>query len=227
MESEKEFKEELKESLPIYKIAGIIIGVLLLIGVIFALITEFRPHTAPVVSKVVPTSIPTPVPNITAPTQNVNENVTPNISNVIVANTTINAAANITNVTVITTPAPQSTMAPVNYSWGTIIINFPDKLKKIASNTTSYHYMEILEDDGTPVTNGEQFDIKFTLDDHLGRKTEIRENYENGKWLFQLLLPNPGKYTFTVIVSCEDKKGHCKRFYPAGRTEKTLDFEVV
>jgi len=228
MESEKEFKAELKESLPIYKITGIVIGVLLLIGIIFALITEFRPHKqqpiAPKVEPTIPTLMPTAAPN---QTQNLTENVTTNISSPAVPTMTINTTANITNVTAITTPAPEATKAPVNYNWSTILINFPEKLKKIPSNLTSYHYIEILEGDGTPVTNGEQFDIKFILDDHHGRTTEIKENYESSKWLFQLLLPNPGIYTLKVIVSCEDKKGHCKRFYPPGSAEKTLDFEVV
>jgi hypothetical protein len=229
MESEKEFKEELKEVLPIYKIAGIVIGVLLLVGIIFALITEFRPHkTAPAAPKVEPT----PVSNMTEPnsTQNFTENVTTNITNATVQNITqhiTNATQNVSNVTIIATPTPQPTLALANYSWSTIIINFPDKLKKVPSNSTSFHYIEILEGDGTPITNGEQFNIKFTLDDHYGRTSEIKQNYENGKWLFQLRLPNPGTYTLGVTVACADKNGHCKRFYTAGGTEKTLDVEVI
>jgi hypothetical protein len=228
MESEKEFKEELKESLPIYKIAGIIIGVLLLIGVIFALITEFRPRETPIVSKVVPTSIPTQVPDIAPPTQNITETATPTISTVIVPK--INATSNttkITNTTVVTIPTLQPTLAPEKNSWSSITVNFPDKLKKITSNITSYHYIAILEGDRTPVTNGEQFEVAFFLDDHRGLISELKENYEGSRWLIQLLLPNPGTYTLKINVACADKNGYCKRFYPAGSVEKTFDFEVV
>lgn len=224
MESEKEFKDELKQSLPLYKIAGIVIAGLLILGIIVALITELK-APAP---KPVPVPEPTPVQNITAPnlTQNITENLTVNISNI--TNTTIsNITQNANNMTVNITPTPQPTQAPVNLNWSTIVINFPGKLKKIPSNATTHHYIEILEGDGTPVTNGEQFDMAFDIDDHYGRRTQVLPTFEANKWLISLLLPNTGNYTLILTLTCAEKKGHCHRFYSTGSVQKEFEFEVV
>lgn len=226
MESEKEFKDELKESLPIYKIAGIVIGVLILVGIIFALITEYKGSPKPEVKAIPqPAAEPTPIQNITVPiaAQNITENVT-------VSNATANLTAqNATqNVTIAATPTPRPTLITFNYTWDAITMNFPNSLKRISHTVTTHHYIEILEADGTPITNGEQFALLFNFKDNYGRTTELKPSYESSKWLISTLIPNPGNYTLIVTVECADKQGHCQRLYDeAGSTAKSFDFEVI
>jgi len=221
MESEKEFKEELNTTLRLYKVAGIVIAVLLLIGVFYAINTGFKaPKEKPPVQEV-----KEPVQNITAPVQKITEqNITQNAT--IEQNVTQNITQPPINVTNQTIPVPENKTV-VKYTWETMTVNFPSTLKKIPSNATTYHYIEILESDGTPATNGEQFKFAFELDDHYGRRTQLLANFEKSKWLVSTLLPNPGNYTFIVTVACEAKTGHCKRLYPEGGIEKSIDFEVI
>ncbi len=232
MESEKEFKDELKESLPIYKIAGIVIGVLILVGIIFALITEYRGPKPEAKAVPQPAAEPTPVQNITAPnlTQNFTENVTVNLTNATFTNETINITPNATNATNVTiaTPTPQPALITTNYTWDTITMAFPDSLKRITHTVVTHHYIDIKEADGTPLTNGEQFALLFNFKDNYGRNTELKPSFENSKWLISTLVPNPGNYTLIVTIECADKKGHCQRLYDeAGSTTKTFDFEVI
>jgi len=227
MESEKEFKEELNTTLRLYKVAGIVIAVLLLIGVFYAINTGFKaPKEKPPVQE-----IKEPVQNITAPVQNITEqNITQNVTQnvTIEQNATKNITQNATpiNVTNQTIPAPENKTV-VKYTWETVTVNFPSTLKKLPPGATTHHYIEIIEADGTPATNGEQFYVVFLLDDHYGRTSEVIAGFENNKWLVTLILPNKGPYTLITSVKCADKNGHCKRLYPEGGIEKSTDFEVI
>lgn len=221
MESEKEFKDELKQAMPIYKIAGIVIGVLLMFGVIFAIVSERGEPKPKPVAQEIPKPEPTPILNIT---QNVTENVTLNISNA-----TINITQNLTNVsnvTIIPVPIPQPSLA-VNLTWEGVTVTFPDSLKRITHTAISHHYVDVKEADGTPMTNGEQFKLLFNFKDNYGRNTELMPTFENSKWLISTLIPNPGNYTLILNIECADKQGHCLRRYPPGSVQKTMDFEVI
>jgi cytoskeletal protein RodZ len=229
MDSEKEFKDELKQSLPIYKIAGIFIGILIMFGVIFAIVSEKgEPKLKPAVQEITPTAEPTPV-NMTPInlSQNLTENITINLTNA--TNITINItpnATNVTNITQTTAPTPQPALA-VNLTWERITVDFPSSLKRITHTSTSHHYVDIKEADGTPITNGEQFELLFNFKDNFGRNTELKSTFENSKWLISTLIPNPGNYTLILTIECADKQGHCQRRYPPGIVQKTMDFEVI
>lgn len=232
MKPEKEFDEELDASLKMYKIAGVIIVLLLLIGVLYVVLKKEKPDEKP--QTPVPTVAPTAEPTI-APTQNISQSIAENrtvnktADNLSTNATSTTAEQNTTRVTAaqllnLTVPTPTQ----VNYSWNGIKIAFPDTLKKIPSSKNSNQYIEILESDGTPVSNEEQFDVSFTYDNHYGKKTEVTPTYEKNKWLITLLISNKGSYTLIVTVKCEDKiGGHCRRFYGAGSAQGTSDFEVI
>ena len=206
----------------IYKIAGPVIIIILLIGVLYAV---FKPEAPAPIPPPAPEPIPTPeaTPEPTPETTPTPE-PTPAI-NITPANITANITQNITNASVISTPTP--TPQITNYTWEGIVINFPDSMKRISTSQKSHHYIEILESDGTPVTNGEQFELDFNINDVLGRETEAIATFENNKWLVSLLITNKGNYTFTVILDCEAQKGHCQRLYPPGNIQKSTTIEVV
>jgi len=165
--------------------------------------------------------------NVTNAALNATENVTINASSL--TNTTLNNATNTTpNMTVnLTNQANITTAQVVNLTWDGITINFPDTIKRVNSAIKSHHYIEILEKDATPLTNGEQFDMAFIIGDKLGRETEVIPNFENNKWLITLLITNEDNYTLTVSITCEEGKGHCQRFYPPGGVNKSTEVEVV
>jgi hypothetical protein len=231
METEKEFNEELKKSLPIYKIAGIFIGILIMFGIIFAIVSERgEPKAKPAAQEIQKTPEPTPV-NITPVnlSQNFTENVTINLTNASFKNETINLtpnASNASNFTATPAPTPQPSLA-VNLTWEGVTVTFPDSLKRITHTSTSHHYVDIKEADGTPITNGEQFELLFNFKDNFGRNTELKSTFENSKWLISTLIPNPGNYTLILTIECADKQGHCLRRYPPGSVQKTMDFEVI
>lgn len=215
-------EEELQDSIKIYKIVGIVIAILFLIGIIYAVMSREK---APQPSIPEPTLMPSPQPTPVAtptPMPIVQENITaignittiPEPQNISVTNETLNQTQNQTTVT--------------NYSWDTLTINFPDTLQKIPSGLNSYHYIEILEADGTPITNEEDFIVSVIVDSGYGRKTEPIATFENKKWLIALLLANKGSYTLTLTVSCENKfSGHCLRLYTDDSVQKTATLEVV
>ncbi len=224
MESEKEFKDELKATLPLYKIAGGIILFLLILGIIVALVTEKKaPAPQPIAAKITP---PPVQENITVNLTDTNLTIMP-VTNV--TNATINVAQNLTNVT---SDMPNLTVTPppavYNYTWEAITITFPNTLKRITHTVTTHHYIDIKEADGTPVTNGEQFALLINFKDNFGRNTELKPSFENSKWLISTLIPNPGNYTLIVTLKCAEKKGHCQRLYDeTGSTAKSFDFEVI
>lgn len=224
MESEKEFKDELKQTLPLYKIAGGVILFLLILGIIVAVITERKaPAPQPVVAKI------TPLPeqeNVTVNLTDTNLTITPATN---VTNATINVTQNLTNLTpnipnLTVTPPP----AVYNYTWDGITVTFPNSMKRITHTVTTHHYIDVKEADGTPVTNGEQFVLSFNFKDNYGRNTELKPTFESSKWLISTLIPNPGNYTLIVTIKCADKKGHCQRLYDeTGSAQKTMAFEVI
>ncbi len=224
---EPDVDQEIKDTLRIYKIAGPVIIIILLIGILYATLHKApQPHPTPQPA-VIPTPPhipekaqlevkPTPIPlNITRQTTlNASQNATLNIST--------ENAANQTNATA-PTPAPKS----IKLAWEGITITFPDSLKKIPIGGRTHYYIEILEADGTPVTNGEQFDLSFILNDHHGRDAEIKPSFENNKWLIDIIVASYGSYTLTVTITCADKNGYCKRLYSDGSTQKSTELEVV
>lgn len=227
MESEKDFKDELKQAMPIYKIAGIVIGVLLMFGIIFAIVSERGDSKPKPSAQEIPKPEPTPVNMTTINlSQNLTENVTVNLTNASFTNETINLtnATNISNFTA--TPTPQASLA-VNLTWEGVTVTFPDSLKRITHTATTHHYVDIKEADGTPITNGEQFELMFNFKDNFGRNTELKPTFENNKWLISTLIPNPANYTLILTIECADKQGHCLRRYPPGSVQKTMDFEVI
>ncbi len=218
MES-KELKEELKESFKIYKIAGVVIVILLLIGILYAVFTrEKAPVLQTMPTPVEPAApVETPVENATTPAENITQNITE-----IPQNITRNATPSIT--------VPENKTQPfkqVNYTWESVRISFPDTLKKIPIGVTSHEYIEILEADNTPITNGEQFDLSFIIDDRFGKQTDLIATFEKGKWLISILFANTGNYTLTVTAKCEEKKGYCQKFYTAGSAQNSTVFEIV
>ncbi len=213
--------EEFKSTLRIYKIGGIIIAALFLFGIIYAVVTREKAPEQPIIPVVPaaqPTSVP-PEPTAEIIIQNITNQTLQNISNA-----TANASAQ-ENITVPT--AKPVGPAVLNVSWATVNITFPATLKRESSLYTAYEYIEIMEADGTPITNGEQFDISFILDDHKGHKGELVANYEKQKWLISLMLPNKGSYTLTVKIVCKDQQGYCLRLYGKGSAQKSIDFDVV
>src|SRR5574341_1156711 len=224
MESEKEFKEELKATLPLYKIAGGVILFLIILGIIVALITERKaPPPQPVVAQITP---PPVQENITVNLTETHPNLTiTNMTNATITQNVTNLTINATNVTPVPTMAPTLPVA-YNYTWDGITVTFPSSMKRISHTITSHHYINLREIDNTPISNDEQFKLLFKIDDHKGRESEVIPTYEKEQWLISLLLPNPGNYTLIVDISCEDKKGHCQRFYPEGNIQKSTEFEV-
>ncbi len=239
MESEKEFKEEINTALKLYKVAAIVIVLLLFIGVFYAIMTREKPQPA----KTAPPAPAAEQKNVSEHiagniTQNASVNVTQNISVNITPNMTKNITQNITqnvskpqnatlNVTAQNTTTPVNKTPTVNLSWDKLAINFPEQLKKLSSSKANNIYIQILEADGTPVTNEEQFGLTFTVDDHRGIRTDAAPVFENSKWLITLRLASPGNYTLTASITCEGNTGHCRRFYGTGGLEESADFEVI
>jgi len=211
---------ELEASKKLYKIAGIAIVVLILIGILFVLLTkEKQPEQmaapkapeamqAPVIQEPEVTQAPeiTQIPEVTAPVENI-------------------TVQNVTNASIEATPTVAPNASAKKLSWDNLQINFPDTLKKVLAGKNSYHHIEIIEGDGTPATNGEQFDISVTTIDPFRKAVDVIPTYEYNKWLILLLLPNKGNYTLTVEIKCE-RTGHCQKFY-TGSVQKSSDFEVV
>jgi len=233
MESEKEFKEEINTALKLYKVAAIVIVLLLFIGVFYAIMTRPQPaKTAPPAPAAEQKNVSEPVQNITQNisvniTQNVSVNITPNITQNVTQNITQNAQNVTLNVTAQNMTTPVNKTPTVNLSWDKLAINFPEQLKKLSSSKANNIYIQILEADGTPVTNEEQFGLTFTVDDHRGIRTDAAPVFENSKWLITLRLASPGNYTLTASITCEGNTGHCRRFYGTGGLEKSADFEVI
>ncbi|MEM3154300.1 MAG: hypothetical protein QW165_01900 [Candidatus Woesearchaeota archaeon] len=220
METEKEFGEELKKSIPLYKIAATVITALLLFGIIFAIFTERGEKPAPAPTQ--PTAAPTLEPTVANTTQNITDNITiaPMPETNITPNITANETPNIT-------PMPTATPALVNISWETVTVTFPNTLKRIPIGTTSHHYIDIRENDSTPITNGEQFKINIMIQDPQGRKSELKPNFESGKWLVTIITANTGNFTLFVNIACAEKKGYCHRFYDENKeVEFTTTFEI-
>lgn len=218
-----ELNAELEASKKLYKIAGIAIVVLILIGILFVLLTkEKQPEqmAAPKAPETVQETIQ--VPEEPEVTQEPETTQAPEVTQAPEKIT----VQNMTNVSITATPTVAAPAAKgLNLSWDNLQINFPDTLKKILAGKNSYHHIEIIEGDGTPATNGEQFDISVTADDPFAEKVDVIPTYEYNKWLILLLLPNKGNYTLTVTVKCE-RTGHCQKFY-TGSVQKSMDFEVV
>jgi hypothetical protein len=227
-------KQELEAAIKIYKITAIIFALLIIMGITYMIVTrEKAPEPKPTPTpEVTPEPTPEPTPeatpapeNATTPEPTITPTPTPEAN---ITNQTINATpeptptANVTNQT-ITTPTPQA----FSYTWDGINIEFPDTLKRVAVGQTSHHYIAITEADGTPLTNGEQFALKFILDYLYSADTELIPSFEAGKWLITLRPAGIGNVTLKVTIACEDQKGHCQRLYPEGSTEKTTNIEIV
>jgi hypothetical protein len=220
-----EVDQEIQDAMKIYKIAGPIIIIILLIGVLYAVFKPEAPAPAPIAPPApIPEATPEPLPEQT-PTPEPSPEATPETSPTPEINAT---PENITQeITINASATPTPTPQVVNYTWEGITVNFPDSMKRITTSQKSHHYIEILESDNTPITNGEQFELDFTVEDNLGKDTELIATFEANKWLVSLLLTNKGNYTFTIKISCEEQKGHCQRLYPPGNTQKTTTVEVV
>jgi len=158
-----------------------------------------------------------------------NETITVNATDLsnVTANVTENLTANITtNLTETnTTELNVTNTTKIEYTWENIQIEFPKT--RINNGEQNILYVKITEPDNTPIANDEQFEIKFMIDNRLGRKTEYKPTYEKQQWTTQILLPNEGKYTLIVNVKCADKQGYCKRFYAEGEKEASFEIEVV
>ena len=229
----EEVDKDIKDAMRIYKIAGPVIIIILLIGVLYAI---FRPQP------VMP-SIPQPTPEqkimveaTPEPTQTSTPTPETNITPTAQPNITQPANITQTNVTQTATPAPQNftmnvsaTATPqiIKYTWEGITANFSDTLKRITTTEKTHHYIEILEIDGTPITNGEQFELRFTFEDSQGRETELVATFESNKWLVSIMPTNKGNGTVIVDIDCEAQKGHCQRLYPPGSAKRTTTVEVV
>ncbi len=215
-------KAELAATIKIYKIVGIIFAILIIFGITYSIMTrEKAPEPKPT-----PEIKPEPIPEVTP----VPENVTTPEPIITPIPVNVTNQTNITqNITISATPEPTPTPAPqtFNYTWEGISVQFPDTLKRVNSGSTTHHYITITEADGTPVTNGEQFELKFIVDQQYGVDSELVPSFEAGKWLITLRLTNPGNILIKAQISCEEQKGHCQRLYPAGSTERTTTTEVV
>ncbi len=224
-----ETDQEVKDALKIYKIAGPVIIIILLIGVLYAVLHKpAQPMPQPVIQPPVEkTPEPAIIPqNITPELNLTNVTITQNVTNQ-TQNVTQNITSNETQINITVTATPTPTPQIISYTWEGITINFPESMKRIQSNQKSHNYIEILEVDGTPVTNGEQFDLDFFITDSQGKDTEVVATFESNKWLISLLLTNKSNYTITVKLDCEAQKGHCQRLYPPGNTQNTTIVEVV
>lgn len=220
-------QQEITDVMKIYKIVGIIAVILLIIGIIYAFT---RSAEEPKIPEKIEQEI---IENIT-----IEQNAT--IEDIKIENITIEqnitTEQNTTNVTVeqnttteqnATIPTENKTTSGViKYTWETVKIEFPDTLKRLSAGATTHHYITITEADGTPITNGEQFNLQFWLDQAYGSDSEVVSSFEGGKWLITLRLSNKGTYGIIVKITCEDQ-GYCYRFYPKGNIEKTQIFEVV
>lgn len=220
-----EVDQEINDAMKIYKIAGPIIIIILLIGILYAVLQK-EPAPQPVQQPIIQppaqpvAQLPEPTP-VTAPI-----NITPINVTTTQPITTLNAS-NITNATITIEPTPIPAPRVANLTWDTITVAFPDTMKRISAATRSHQYIEILEGDGTPITNGEQFDLSFIIEDAQGKDAGVIPSFESNKWLITILLTNRGTYTLTVDIKCADKTGHCRRLYPAGSIQKSTTFEIV
>ena len=231
-------QSEISQVVKIYKIAGLVLVSLIIIGVIASVVMHYAARPS-VEKKVVQDREPKAVEIVTlnetieAVEQNLTnmtvENVTQNISiqeNVTVENITNQTTINMTNGTKKSDVALSAPRFPLN--WSSIKIQFPETLKRVGSNANNFEYINVTEADRTPVSNGEQFKLEFTLFDPAGRPSFLLANYERDAWLLKLLLTNKGKYWLKVTVTCADKKGYCQRFYDTeGHAENSYAFEVV
>lgn len=233
----KKKASELEQVVQIYKIAGTVLVALIVIGIIASLAYHFSKapakEPAPQVTQEVVEEVAQVEPQAPVEqnvTQNITQNTTQNVTqNVSVQNTTTqNASQQGMNLSVTKTvqgagPKPH---APVN--WTSMKIAFPDTLKRVPAGKNAYEYINITEGDGTPVTNGEQFELEFKLQDPQGRTSYLLPNYEREAWLLRLLLTNKGPYWLTVTARCEEKTGYCQRFYDtAGYAQNSFQFDVI
>jgi hypothetical protein len=223
-----EVDQEIKDAMKIYKIAGPIIIIILLIGIFYAVLQKEpapqpvqQPIIQPPASEQPPAALPEPTP-AAVPINTTPANVT-TTQPVITQNTT--NATSVPNITIVPTPIPAPQVA--NLTWETITVTFPDTMKRIGAAIRSHQYIEILEGDGTPITNGEQFDLSFIIEGPQGKDAEVIPSFESNKWLITILLTNRGIYTLTVDIKCADKTGHCRRLYPEGSIQKSTSVEIV
>ncbi len=215
-------KAELAATIKIYKIVGIIFAVLIIFGITYSIVTREKAPEPKPIPEITPEPTPekTPTPeNVTTPEPTITSMPEINMTN----------QTNITqNITINATPIPTATPAPqtINYTWNGITVEFPDTMKRISVGVKSHHYITMTEPDGTLLTNGEQFELKF-IQTSAGHQTELIPSYESSKWLISLLISNKGISTITVTITCSDKNGHCQRLYGQGSIEKTTIIEVV
>ncbi len=224
-----EVDQEIKDAMKIYKIAGPVIIILLLIGIFYAVMQKEpapQPVQQPIIQPPAPeqppaAQLPEPTP-VGVPINTTPVNVT--TTQPVIAQNTTNATS-VPNITIVPTPIPAPQV--MNLTWDTITVTFPDTMKIIGAAIRSHQYIEILEGDGTPLTNGEQFDLSFIIEGPQGKDAEVIPSFENNKWLITILQTNRGTYTLTVDIKCAEKTGHCRRLYPEGSIQKSTSFEIV